>query len=478
MGCEFRDCCTRRERAAALAIFLVLVVPLVAFCAWAVPTGAVPDEPTHVMRAASLLQGEIIGHRGAAVNVETGARDAGVTGNTGLALAAIAGNGDRAPLPAGASRAARLAWVRGIPWQPQTSFVSSANTAAYSPVTYIPAALGLGAAILMGAKPHAAIVAARLSNALVFALIGALALWLAERGRLVLLVTLSLPMTVWLAGSCSQDGLVIAATVLAAALLMRKGRPAFWWGCAALAVLVLQKPPFLPLAILPLVLPGRGWGARFGGSALVALPGIAWSVAVAALVSVPLLPGPPYHPGPLWPGDPARLFRSAVAGAQVSVLLHHPIRVALLPVTVGWRELPSLWLQFMGVLGQLSIRLPRMLYTLWALAIAAGIAALATGPRARSVRWLTAPGAVVAMLGSAELIFLALYVTWTPVGMERIDGIQGRYFTPLLPILIFAVTGGLGWRRIPAWIWWLAPLAAILAMDATIPRLIEAHFYR
>jgi hypothetical protein len=48
----------------------------------------------------------------------------------------------------------------------------------------------------------------------------------------------------------------------------------------------------------------------------------------------------------------------------------------------------------------------------------------------------------------------------------------------LLPILVFALPGGLGWRRLPAWIWWLAPLAAILAMDATIPRLIEAHFYR
>ena len=149
-----------RARLAPLAVFLLLVVPLVAFCAWRVPTGEVPDEPTHVMRAASLLHGEFIGHRMAGPNVETGGQDAGVTGNTGLALASIAGTGERAPLPAGASRAARLAWVRSIPWQPRLSFVSSANTAAYAPVTYIPAALGLGAAILMGAKPHAVIIGA------------------------------------------------------------------------------------------------------------------------------------------------------------------------------------------------------------------------------------------------------------------------------------------------------------------------------
>jgi uncharacterized membrane protein len=458
------------------------VVPLVAFCAWRVPTGEVPDEPTHVLRAASLLHGEIIGHRVATLNVETGASDAGVTGNTGLALAAIAGNGDRAPLPAGSSRAARLAWVRAIPWQPRLSFVSSANTAAYSPVAYVPGALGLAAAILMGAKPHAAIIAARFANTLAFALIGGLALWLAGRGRLVLLLTLSLPMTVWLAGSCSQDGLVIALTVLGAGLLLREGRAAFWCGCAALAVLALQKPPFLPLAILPLVVPGhfdrRGWIRRLGGAVVVALPALLWSVAVAVLVSVPLLPGSPYHPGPLWPGDPTRLFRSAVASAQISVLLHHPLRVALLPVTTGGRALPSLWLQFMGVLGHLSIRLPRLLYTLWTAAILSGVARLATEASTRPVAWVTPAAAVVAILGSAELIFLALYVTWTPVGMGRIDGIQGRYFIPLLPLLLFVLPGGLGWRRMPGWIWWVAPLAAILAMDATIPRLIAGHFYR
>ncbi len=475
---------------AAPLAFLVLVMPLVAVCAWRVPTGQVPDEPTHVMRAASLLHGEIIGHRAAGLNIETGARDAGVTGNTGLALAAIAGNGDIAPLAADATRAARLGWVRSIPWQPQPSFVSSANTAAYAPITYIPAALGLGSAILMGAKPHAAIILARFANVAAFACLGALALLLARRGRLLLLVTLSLPMTIWLAGSVSQDGLAIGLAALGVALLTRAGgggRDAFFWcGCAALAVLVLQKPPFLPLALLPLVVPplvewggfdARSLARRGAGAALVAVPGLLWSVAVAALVSVPLLPGQPYHPGPLWPGDPQRLFRSAVASAQVMVVLHHPLWSAFLPLTADARALPALWLQFMGVLGALSIRLPRLLYTLWTAAIVSAITATVTEPRAPGERWFTVPVAAVAILGCVELIFVALYLTWTPVGMDRVDGIQGRYFIPLLPVLLFALPGGVG-PSLPRWIWWLAPLAAILATDATLPRMIVAHFYR
>jgi Predicted membrane protein (DUF2142) len=475
---------------APLLAFLALVVPLVAVCAWRVPTGQVPDEPTHVMRAASLLHGEIIGHRAAGLNIETGAHDAGVTGNTGLALAAIAGNGDVAPLSADAPRAARLGWVRSIPWQPHAGFVSSANTAAYAPIAYIPAALGLGSAILIGAKPHAAIIVARFANVAAFACLGALALLLARRGALLLLVTLSLPMTIWLAGSVSQDGLAIGFAAMGAALLTREsqtkasGGASFWCGCAALAVLVLQKPPFLPLAVLPLVVPpllvpggfdARAWARRGAGAAFVAVPGLLWSVAVAALVSVPLLPGQPYHPGPLWPGDPQRLFRSAVAGAQITVLLHHPVWSAFLPLTADARGLPALWLQLIGVVGALSIRLPRLLYTLWSVAIVSAIAASVTEPRAPGGRWFTA-AAAVAILGCIELIFVALYLTWTPVGMDRIDGIQGRYFIPLLPILLFALPSGV-LPRLPRWIWWLAPLAAILATDATLPRMIAAHFY-
>jgi hypothetical protein len=469
-------------RLAPLAAFLLLVVPLVAFCAWGVPTGQVPDEPTHVMRAASLLHGEIIGHRVAQLNVETGARDAGVAGNTGLALAAIAGNGDIAPLPADAARAARLAWVREIPWQPSLSFVSSANTAAYAPVAYIPAAMGLAAAIMMGLKPHAAIIGARLANVLAFTLIGGAALLLAQRGRLLLLITLSLPMTIWLAGSVSQDGLAIATTVLGVALLTRASRAAFWCGCAALAVLVLQKPPFLPLAILPLVVPGRfdirSSVRRLLGGLSVALPGLLWSAAVVAWVSVPLLPGQPYHPGPLWPGDPQRLFRSAIPAAQIIVILHHPLAVALFPVTAGGGALHVLWLQIIGLLGQLSIRLPRALYRLWFAALVSGIAAVAAGPRPAGGRWFTAPAAAAGLLMAVELIFMALYVTWTPVGMDRVQGIQGRYFIPLLPVLLFAAPGSRLLGRLPPWLWWPAPLAAILATDATLPGLIEAHFYR
>ena len=44
----------------------------------------------------------------------------------------------------------------------------------------------------------------------------------------------------------------------------------------------------------------------------------------------------------------------------------------------------------------------------------------------------------VFLIGTA-LIFASLYVQWTRVGKDLIDGTQGRYFTPLMAVLHFFV---------------------------------------
>jgi uncharacterized membrane protein len=42
---------------------------------------------------------------------------------------------------------------------------------------------------------------------------------------------------------------------------------------------------------------------------------------------------------------------------------------------------------------------------------------------------------------------LCLYVTWTAVGAGQIQGIQGRYFTPVL-VLLVPLLASLGGRRV------------------------------
>lgn len=39
------------------------------------------------------------------------------------------------------------------------------------------------------------------------------------------------------------------------------------------------------------------------------------------------------------------------------------------------------------------------------------------------------------ILSCIFLIFFALYITWTPMNSSAVEGVQGRYFIPLLPLI-------------------------------------------
>ena len=45
--------------------------------------------------------------------------------------------------------------------------------------------------------------------------------------------------------------------------------------------------------------------------------------------------------------------------------------------------------------------------------------------------WITL--VIIAVIG---LVFTSLYVQWTTVGKESISGVQGRYFLPILPLVM------------------------------------------
>jgi hypothetical protein len=470
----------------ALLAFLLLAGPVLLFLVVMMPTGEPPDEPMHLVRADSLLHGQLIGHRVATLNPGTGAPDAGVTSDPGLALAAQ-GFDLLTPLAEKKVTPARLAMLHALAWWPKPVFLSAPNTGAYGPLTYVPAAAGLEAARLLGLGPYAAIHWARFANTIVFAAIGGLALLLARRGRLMLLVVLGLPMTLALASAAGQDGLLIALTCLGVALFTREDRLGDWWGAALFALVIMQRPPYLPLVLLPLVAGSGGWPIwkRVAASAVMAAPALLWSAAVARWVAVPLRAGAPYPPGPLWPGDPHRLFRSSNAGAQLSVLLHHPAQAVLLPLhslAAHWKSLSE---ECVGLFGFLDIPLPLPVYALWFAAIVAGLVAATIPGRASTTAMpecapqpRLARAAVPGMiLGSVLFIYLTLYVTWTPVGAVLIEGVQGRYFLPLVPILILAMPRFHPLLRLPRVLWVIVPVTALCAGLIATPLVILRAYY-
>jgi uncharacterized membrane protein len=292
----------------------------------------------------------------------------------------------------------------------------------YSCVPYIPQAIGIAAGRLLGAPALALLYLARLTNLLFGALTVAFAVrrlpafaWLATMVALT-------PMSLHLLGSASADVTTLASSFVLVSTVARLA-----WGteeatrgdlllmAAASAVLCASKP--LPLALLVLLIPAarfpRGRRAafllfHFGLSLLAA----SWSIMRARAM------------------DYRRLETATDPGRQIHDLLLHPFhffRVVLVDYAV---HTPRYLGQLVGKLGWLDVQLPIPFLVLY-LAVLLALVFLDTSPRIEVRSWQRGIAAV-AVLAGMSFVSLAEYTTWTPYGADFIQGIQGRYFLPLI----------------------------------------------
>jgi hypothetical protein len=427
-------------------IFLALVLPLGIILAFITPFGGVADETAHALRAESLSHGEILGYR-AMIQLPDGSQRqaAGVSADLGLEDAAMADG------PGQWVTGDVIRDTRAAQWHGTRSFAEITPLALYMPVFYVPAAVAMAATRLLHGSPADAYLAGRLVNLLVFAGLGILALSVARRGHAVLLCVFALPMEVSLAASLNQDGLLVATAALAMAFLTRaeeeaaltpQGRwvPSFAWLLSGLllGLVALAKMPYAGL-LLTLVFPikwRRDCALRLAGAALFAVPALVWTAYAMHAIATPWPPLPRYQAGPLWPGPSRPFFTSPNAAAQLHVLGADPLRILTLTLRSLWAK-KAILLEFIGILGFLSVRLPYPLYALWALALAT---AMIADRRARDMRPVPArdQAALALMLALIVIaIYMSQYLSWTPVGFPIVLGPTGRYFLPLLPATMF-----------------------------------------
>ena len=423
-------------------LFAALAGPLCLFLALTVPPGQVPDEGAHALRADSLTHFALFGRRAGG----SGPGQGGVTARE--AMLHITEALPEVRLPERHLTLQRERELQHMPWGREAQFVPAPNTAVYLPVFYVPAALGIAVERAAGKGPLQALLAARVMNAVAYLALGCVALAIARGANALLFAVLTLPMTLWLAGSVNEDGLLIATAALAAAALTRlreDRRWPLWVAGIATALIAATKPCYLPLG-LAMLADVRAWELDWREArrrclrvALVVLPGLAWAAAMAAFVAVPF-DRPAYAPGPLWPGDPARVFHATDPGAQALVLLHRPMAAVSLLADWAVHSGTGTLLEAVGVLGLLDVALPHGVYVAWFAAL--GVAALAAlfVPGRASVTATGAAALWLAVLASAAAVCLLQYLSWTRVGATLIEGVQGRYFLPLLPFAGVALT--------------------------------------
>jgi len=402
-----------------LVIALVWGIPQV----FVVPPLQVPDEEAHWFRAWAMTEGQLTADRDGMLTLPAafGRIDDLYTG-----LAATVGY-----LPVsldGQPGFSGYGDLFNAPAPPGTVNVVS-RVANYSPVGYLPQAVGIGIGRLFGASPLTCFYLARLANLLVAVTLLFFAIRLAPFGKQLYALIALLPMTMFELASVSCDALTLSGAIFFTALVLWASQreqlraPDVALIVSAAAVLLTVKPGYWALVLLVLLvrppqLGGRGRYWAFAAGSAAAVAGTA--LLIFALSSTTAQPG-------------------ATAGprAQLTFMAHQPLGFA----RILWDNLQNGLLDWtlgtIGTLGWLTIAVPQT-FSLFIL-VAGLVFFMGMEEETGLQPWRRA---LLAAVGVAVFLTLAvaLYAFLEPAGSQQVF-FQGRYLAPVWLLLMLSAYG-------------------------------------
>lgn len=409
-----------------LLLFVVALATL--FFACVTPPFQAPDENQHYMKALLLSEGRVLTERHGALIGATLPRAA-----VDLHAVDFPTEPDAAPRRFDTAMLAR-AWAADA-GRPGTRFAEFPNVANYAPSLYAPDAAGLMIGNALGLPRLGAFYVGRIVNAAVAIGLLLLALHLLPFGRFAMLAVVLLPTFAYQTGSLSPDAMINSIGFLGLALALRIGfMPAEKRAAAGLLItaplLALAKGVYLPLLAAGLRLPSS-WRDRrcwliLAAMALGAAAFCGWTAYSGGSQAL-------YH---IMSRKTGESVMTAPLGEQLAVILNDPPGFVRILITSVTERLPVYLVQIVGRFGWNAILLPLAAYPLGAVMLLSGVLCGSGGWFGAGQRlwWLAVA------IGVALLIEIAMYLTGTPLAADFIQGTQGRYFLPMLPLLLLALS--------------------------------------
>ncbi|MGO9108299.1 MAG: DUF2142 domain-containing protein [Thermoguttaceae bacterium] len=311
-------------------------------------------------------------------------------------------------------------------------FTAFSNTALYSPVPYLPQSAALWAARLWGPAPLTMLYLARVANLIVYLLLAAAAVRLTPILKWTLALAALLPMSVYLAASLSADAttiglslLVVAATLNLALGSKNPSRRSLLSLGFLLVLLALSKQPYLGMATLFFLIPGK----RFFSTRR------RWLIA-AVIIGVPLAIGAAWTYS--LRGLYVPLFSYVDPQAQLRWILNHPWNYMVVMFEAICRLDDYSFM--IGAFGWLGPHLPQWIrQTYWA---ALGLTAVLDGGKPLPLSLRARAVALGAYVSTFAVMATFVYLSWERVGLQAIEGIQPRYFLPIIPLVLLLPRGG------------------------------------
>src|SRR5436305_6524974 len=308
-------------------------------------------------------------------------------------------------------------------------FVDSPGHATASVILYIPQGLGIALGRAAKGSPLLCFYLGRILNLIAGCVLIAFAIRIMPSHRWLMALLALTPMNNHLRSSMSGDvvtiGIAFLFTAFAARALLLDDEPLSRRRWAAVnvlgAALCLTKVTYIPLAMLPLIVPrtrfptpSAAWRARAMHAAIViAAAAISSKIATA-----------------YW--APSRTDVTT-PGAQMRFIAAHPLSFA--GILFDEYVVRAKWylISMIGDLGsgERIVVLPKLLVIFFFACLL--LLALTDTNRRLHVTALQRIYFAAICTASAFAVAFAIYTTWNPVGWGRIDGLQGRYYLPFVP---------------------------------------------
>jgi uncharacterized membrane protein len=339
------------------------------------------------------------------------------------------------------------------------------TTAPYSPISYIPQAIGVGIARLLKMPPVIMMYIGRLFNLVAWISLFYLAIRLMPRKRWALVFIGLIPMALFQAASLSSDVMAIGllAVFLAWLFLLMESKEKLSTKTISiltglLILLALSKQIMFLFVPLVLLLPRRLFKNKkteyLLKAVFIILPIILFGLWMLHIKGIPLSTSV----GPINPPE------------QIKHLIVHPLHgIKVLTNTYFFTWGDGIYRSFIGNFGWVDAPLSEGIVTLGYLAFF--ILLVANTERAKV--WLNRRQKLFILALAAVYIAAvsaALYAYFTPVGFNIVVGLVGRYYYPFALLLIPLLYGDwlrinrVAYRRIAVW----APLFLLTCSLITI----------
>lgn len=258
--------------------------------------------------------------------------------------------------------------------------------------------------------------------------------WLAVRsipfGKWILAILAASPVAILQASTISADAISngIAFLFIGGTIAIANQKEIRWkeWGWLTLLFFILffGKVNIVPLAVLPfLIIPPSRFNMRYGYILLFATTAALFAIEV---IGWNLLAYSQLHTAP---------EGTSPAGQVAFILNNIPEFLSILGGTIRGRWFSYL-LDWIAIYGFAYWPVPAWTFYIFAAAL---IAALFINNDSIPTR--TRLGLLFVFIASYIGTYILMYVTFNPVGFKSIEGVQGRYFTTVMPLLFVGLAG-------------------------------------